>query len=68
MLVLSRKLGEVIVIGDHIRITIVAVLGDKVRLGIAAPPEVIVDRQEIHEKRVTWSDAKADPAIYKPVP
>ncbi len=52
MLVLSRKLGEEITIGDRIRVTIVAILGDKVRLGIAAPPEVIVDRQEIHDQRV----------------
>jgi len=51
MLVLSRRLGEEIVIGGNIRLTIVAVKGDRVRIGIAAPPDVTVDRQEIHDRR-----------------
>jgi carbon storage regulator len=68
MLVLSRKPGETIIIGDSIRITIVAILGDKVRLGIAAPPEVIVDRQEIHDKRVKLHADDADTAIHEAVP
>ena len=50
MLVLSRKKEEVIRIGDSIRITVVEVRGDKVRLGIEAPPDVKVHRQEIYEK------------------
>jgi carbon storage regulator len=47
MLVLSRKRDERIVIGDNIVITIVEVRGDKVRLGIEAPSEVPVHRQEV---------------------
>ncbi len=47
MLVLSRKRDERIVIGDNIVITIVEVRGDKVRLGIDAPAEVPVHRQEV---------------------
>lgn len=47
MLVLSRKRDERIVIGDNIVITVVEVRGDKVRLGIEAPSEVPVHRQEI---------------------
>jgi carbon storage regulator len=47
MLVLSRKLDETIVIGDHIRITVVSVRGNQVRLGIEAPAEVKVFREEI---------------------
>ena len=50
MLVLSRKEGEVLVIDGHIRITVVAVKGDRVRIGIEAPPEVRVDREEIHHR------------------
>jgi carbon storage regulator len=50
MLVLSRKKNESIVIGDQIVVTIVEIHGDKVRLGIAAPKEVAVHRQEIYEK------------------
>lgn len=47
MLVLSRKRDERIVIGDNIVITVVEVRGDKVRLGIEAPAEVPVHRQEV---------------------
>jgi carbon storage regulator len=47
MLVLSRRLGEQIVIGGEIRITVVAVQGNKVRIGITAPPNIRVDREEI---------------------
>jgi carbon storage regulator len=49
MLVLSRKRDERIVIGDNIVITIVDVRGDKVRVGIEAPPEIPVHRQEVAE-------------------
>ncbi|MDX1945161.1 MAG: carbon storage regulator CsrA [Pirellulaceae bacterium] len=49
MLVLSRKRDERIVIGDNIVITVVEVRGDKVRLGIEAPKEVPVHRQEVLE-------------------
>jgi carbon storage regulator len=50
MLVLTRKGGQVIVIDGTIRITIVAVGGDRVRVGITAPPDVRVDRQEVFER------------------
>ena len=49
MLVLSRKVGEVVRIGDAITITIVEILGDRVRLGIEAPKGVIIHRQEVHD-------------------
>jgi carbon storage regulator len=49
MLVLSRKRDERIVIGENIVITVVEVRGDKVRLGIEAPSEVPVHRQEVLE-------------------
>jgi len=49
MLVLSRKRDEKIVIGNHIVITVVDVRGDKVRLGIEAPTDVPVHRQEVQE-------------------
>ena len=49
MLVLSRKLGEKIAIGENITVTIVEVGSGRVRLGIDAPKEVPVHRQEVHE-------------------
>jgi carbon storage regulator len=49
MLVLSRKKDEAIVINDNVIITIVEVRGDKVRLGVVAPREVPVHRQEVFE-------------------
>jgi len=49
MLVLSRQRDESIIIGDNIVITIVDIRGDKVRLGIQAPTEISVHRQEVYE-------------------
>lgn len=49
MLVLSRQRDESIMIGDNIVITIVDIRGDKVRLGINAPSEIPVHRQEVYE-------------------
>lgn len=49
MLVLSRKKNESIVIDEKIVITVVEVRGDKVRLGIQAPRDVPVHRQEVHQ-------------------
>ena len=44
MLVLTRKLGEVIVIGDNIRVTVLAIGGNKVRLGLVAPTDIPIRR------------------------
>lgn len=49
MLVLSRHRDESIMIGDNIVVTVVDIRGDKVRLGINAPTEVPVHRQEVYE-------------------
>jgi carbon storage regulator len=51
MLVLTRKIGEEILIDEEICITIVDIRGDRVRLGISAPKETRVDRREIYERR-----------------
>jgi carbon storage regulator len=50
MLVLSRKLNESVVIGDNVRVTVVKVQGDKVRLGFEAPDEIKIYREEIKDK------------------
>ena len=49
MLVLSRQRDESIMIGDNFVVTIVDIRGDKVRLGINAPSEIPVHRQEVYE-------------------
>ncbi|OHB80983.1 MAG: carbon storage regulator, partial [Planctomycetes bacterium RBG_16_64_10] len=49
MLVLSRQRDESIIIGDNIVVTVVDVRGDKVRLGIDAPTEIPVHRQEVYD-------------------
>jgi carbon storage regulator len=65
MLVLSRKRDERIVIGDNIVITVVEVRGDKVRLGIEAPTEVPVHRQEVLDAmRRNSEQEKAPPAAH----
>jgi carbon storage regulator len=50
MLVLSRKQGEAIVIGDTITVTILATDGGRVKLGVLAPSEVPVHREEIYQR------------------
>ena len=50
MLVLSRKPGESITIGNGVTVTVLAVHGDRVKIGVTAPVEVPVHRQEIHEQ------------------
>jgi carbon storage regulator len=58
MLVLTRRVGEEIVIGGDIRITVVAIKGDRVRIGVSAPDFVRVDRQEVHERRLVQDVAE----------
>lgn len=53
MLVLSRKIGETIVVGDTIRITVVDVGQGRVKIGVQAPHNVSVDREEIYDKKLS---------------
>ena len=52
MLVLTRGIGEQIVIDGNIVVTIVSIDGNKVRLGVQAPRSVRVDRAEVHQRRL----------------
>lgn len=52
MLMLSRNIGKAVIIGGNIRVTVAQVNGCQVRLGIQAPRGVIIDREEIHQRRV----------------
>jgi carbon storage regulator len=59
MLVLSRKLGERIAIGDGITVTVLAVRGDRVNIGFAAPAEVPIHRKEVHKRMKNCRPAMA---------
>ena len=61
MLVLSRQRDESIIIGDNIVITVVDIRGDKVRLGIEAPTEIPVHRQEVFEAIQRENSHKVEP-------
>lgn len=50
MLVLERHPGEVICIGNDIKVTVTRIRGDRVKLGITAPAEMRVDREEVRER------------------
>lgn len=52
MLILTRKIGESIIVGDNIRVVVLEVRGRQIRLGIDAPPEVVVLREEIAHRLV----------------
>jgi carbon storage regulator len=50
MLILTRRVGETVIVGDNVRVTVVGLNGNQVRLGIDAPKDVEVHREEIYVK------------------
>lgn len=50
MLILTRRSGETIMIGDNVTVTVLSVKGNQVRIGVNAPREMRVDREEIRER------------------
>ncbi len=52
MLILTRRPGETLMIGDDIEVTVLAVNGSQVRIGIKAPRDVAVDREELRNRKI----------------
>jgi carbon storage regulator len=50
VLVLTRRIGEKLIIGDNVTVSVLGVKGSQVRIGIEAPPDVKVNREEIHQR------------------
>ncbi|MCA9210810.1 MAG: carbon storage regulator CsrA [Pirellulaceae bacterium] len=60
MLVLSRKRDQQIMLGDSVVITIVDIRGDKVRIGVEAPPDVPIHRHEVYEAIRRYNEEHAE--------
>jgi carbon storage regulator len=64
MLILTRRAGEALRIGDDIEVTVMAVNGTQVRIGIKAPRDVAVDREEIAERKRRDRENGRDPLAH----
>jgi carbon storage regulator len=50
MLILTRRVGETLMIGNDVTVTVLSVKGNQVRLGVAAPKDVVVHREEVYDR------------------
>jgi carbon storage regulator len=66
MLILTRRVGETVMIGNDITVTVLGVKGNQVRVGVNAPKEVAVHREEIYE-RIKREEQAAGGAVKRPL-
>lgn len=60
MLILTRRVGESLMIGDNVNVTVLGIRGNQVRIGVNAPKDVAVHREEIYERIQQEKDDDAD--------
>ncbi|MFK8076388.1 MAG: carbon storage regulator CsrA [Granulosicoccus sp.] len=67
MLILTRRVGETLMIGDEVSVTVLGVKGNQVRIGVNAPKEVAVHREEIYDRirKEQDSDGKTSTVVSK---
>jgi carbon storage regulator len=66
MLILTRRVGESVMIGDNVSVTILGVKGNQVRIGVTAPADVSVHRQEIYERIKKEQESGSVPETAEP--
>ena len=66
MLILTRRVGESLMIGDEINVTVLGIRGNQVRIGVNAPKEVAVHREEIYDRIKQEKTGAAPPAAETP--
>ena len=68
MLILTRRVGETLMIGDEVTVTVLGVKGNQVRIGINAPKDVSVHREEIYERIKNEKAGAAGEEVSTPAP
>jgi len=66
MLILTRRVGETVVIGDDVQVTVLGVKGNQVRLGVTAPRDVSVHRLEIYDRIRKEQEPGGEPGAAEP--